>query len=336
MDLNEPLARIKVIGVGFGGASIVYRMAARSPRTAQYLVCHPYWEAIPSLRERVEIHWPDAMENVMVMGMREYRVPGFDGSTPETLMAWAEESVRFIRHYVKGADLVIITANMGGPTGTGASPVIARVVRETGAALFAFVNTPFSFEGKRRSLIASSGIQHLKLYADKVIVVPADFILRDLKGLGFSGPKTSSMFSPVDEVVSRAIESVTDSINLPGLKKADLTDVARVMRIRGESTVAFGLGTDPECPALDAVKKAISNTAQPVDLAKARGALISFSAGPDTSVHDCTEALRFIADRMSSNAELAVAISNPDEALRGRVKLTLIVTGIDAPDGLHQ
>lgn len=336
MDLNWPLARIKVIGVGFGGASMVYRMAATSPRTAQYLVCHPYWEAIPSLRERVEIHWPDAMENVMVMGMREYRVRGFDGGTPETLMAWAEESVRFIRHYVKGAELVIIAANMGGPTGTGASPIIARVVKETGAALLTFVNTPFSFEGKRRSLIAASGIQDLRQYADNVIVVPADFINRDLKGLGFSGPKTSSIFSPVDEVLDRAVESVTDSINLPGLKKADLADVVRVMRIPGESTVAFGFGTDPECPALDAVKKAISNAVQPVDLAKARGALVRFSAGPDTSVHDCSEALRFIAGRMSRNADLAVTVSNPEETLRGKAKLTLIMTGIEALDGARE
>jgi cell division protein FtsZ len=238
--------------------------------------------------------------------------------------------IRELKRHVEGADLIIITAGMGGPYGTGASPVIARVVRETGALLLAIVNMPFSFESREQSRKAIRGVQQLKAHADNVIAVPADFSIRGVDTRGLSFPKA---FSLLDEVMAQAIRSVTDSINVPGLKNADLADVARVIRIPGESTVAFGLGTNPECPALDAIKKAISNTAQPVDLAKARGALVSFSDGQNTATSDYAEALNFLGGKIDPNVDPETAVTfgiGVDESLGDTVKATAIFTGIEA------
>jgi len=309
---------IKVIGVGGGGCNIVRLMVANPTPGVEYLACNTHGRSSDGslakftfleIGRSVRIPWPSG-EFKIESGRLRAECPWF---------------LRELKYHLKGADLVIMTIGMGGVTGTGGSPVIARVVKEMGILLLAFVNTPYSFEGAHRYQCAAQGILDLKPYVDNIIVVPCDFGLRSIA----KNAPISKALSLIDEIMVQAITSLIGPTRVPGLINVDLGDLARVLRIPGHSTIAFGSGTHPEHPALDAAKKALGNTVQPVDLARARGAILSFSGGPDMATGEYVEAIDFITSKLGRNADLVFGISNPDEALRCTVKLTLIVTGTE-------
>jgi cell division protein FtsZ len=317
MKLNKPPLNVKVIGVGGGGCNTVYLMAGAPIPGVEYLACNTsYWSSDKSLDKltfleigrSVRIPWPYG-EFKVESGRLEAECPLF---------------LRDLKDHLNGADLVIMTAGMGGITGAGGSPVIARVVKELGIPVIAVVNTPFSFEGGRRARNAAGGVHGLKPYVDNIIVVPCNFVLRSIA----RNASISQAISQIDEILVQVITSLAKPLNVHSLANMDLADVVRVMRIPGQSTVAFGSGTHSERRCLEAAEKAIVNTVEQVDLASARGAIVSFSGGPDISLMEYADATDFIASKLGRNADIVFGISNPEKALRSTVKLTLIVTGI--------
>ena len=323
---EQPLA-IKVIGVGGGGCNILRLLAANPTPGVEYLACNTHGRSSDGSLARftfleigrsVRIPWPSG-EFKIESGRLRAECPWF---------------LRELKYHLKGADLVIMTIGMGGVTGTGGAPVIARVVKEMGIPLLAVVNTPYSFEGAHRSECAAKGIQDLKPYVDNIIVVPCDFALRSID----KDAPISRAFSLLDEIMVQAITNLTKLTNVPGLINVDLADVARVLRIPGGSTIAFGSGTHPEHPALDAAEKAVGNTVQPVDLARARGAIVSFSGGYDIATSDYVEALDFITGKLHPGVDpkntLAFGIE-VDKSLGNTAKVTLVVTGIEPPPSIH-
>ena len=316
-DVTQGTRAIKVIGVGGGGCNIVRLMVAKPTPGVDYLACNMDPSSLDRCGERVtclemgrsvEIPWPSG-EFKIESGRLGAECPWF---------------LRELKYHLKGADLVIMTAGMGGVTGTGGSPVIARVVKEMGIPLLAVVNTPYSFEGAHRSECAAKGILDLKPYVDNIIVVPCDFALR-----GIDKPVTVSQAFPlVDEIMVQGITSLLKLVNIPNLVCISPADVVRVMRVPGQSTVAFGFSANTECPAVDAAKKALGNTVRPVDLARARGALVSFTGGPNIRISDCAEAIGLIASRLDPQAAIAYGIY-ADTCVGDAVRVTLIATGIE-------
>lgn len=317
MKLSKPPLNVKVIGVGGGGCNTVRLMVGAPIPGVEYLVCGPLdWSSDKSLDKftfleigrSVQTSWPYD-EFKIERGRKQAECPWF---------------LQELKDHLKGADLVVMTAGLGGVTGTGGSPVIARVVKEMGIPLIAVVNTPFSFEGSCRSRNAAGGVQGLKPYVDNIIVVPCDFILRIAKNASIS-----QALSQIDEILVQVITSLAKPLNVQGLTNMDLANVIRVMRIPGQSTAAFGSGTHSERRGLDAAEKAIVNTVEPVDLASARGAIVSFSGGPDIGLAEYVDATDFITSKLGRNADIVFGISNPEKTLRSTVKLTLIVTGTE-------
>jgi cell division protein FtsZ len=321
VGLNKPLVNIKVIGVGGGGCNTLRLLAANPTPGVEHLACNTHGRSSDrsldkftflEIGQSVRIPWPSG-EFKIESGRLRAECPWF---------------LRELKHHLKGAELVIMTIGMGGVTGTGGSPVIARVVKEMGIPLLAVVNTPYSFEGAHRYQCAAKGIQDLKPYVDNIIVVPCDFALRSIA----KNAPISEALSLIDEIMVQAIASLTKLINAPNEINVKLADVCRIFRIPGQSTVAFGFGTHPEHPALDAAEKAIGNTVQPVDLARARGGVVIFSGGYDIATSDYVEALDFITGKLHPGVDPKSALAfgiEVDRSLGNTVKVTLVVTGTE-------
>lgn len=308
---------IKVIGVGGGGCNTLRLLAANPTPGVEHLACDTHHKSSDR-----------SLENYTFLEIgRSVRTPWPSGEfkvESGRLRAKCPRFLQELRHHLKGTDLVIMTIGMGGVTGTGGSPVIAQVVKEMGIPLLAVVNTPYSFEGAHHYQCAVKGIQDLKPYVDNTIVVPCDFALRSIA----KNAPISEALSLIDEILVQAIISLVNLASIPSVVCISAADVLRVMRIPGQSTIAFGFGVNLECPALDAAKNAVGNTVEPVDLAKSRGALVSFIAGPKTRVSDCAEAVRLIASKLDPQAAIAYGI-HADARLGDSVRVTLILTGTD-------
>jgi cell division protein FtsZ len=319
LRLSQEPRNIKVIGVGGGGCNILRLLAANPTPGVEHLACNTHGRSSDrsldkftflEIGQSVQIPWPSG-EFKIESGRLRAECPWF---------------LRELKYHLKGAELVIMTIGMGGVTGTGGSPVIAQVVKEMGIPLLAVVNTPYTFEGSHRSECAAKGIQDLKPHVDNIISVPCDFSLRCMP----EDTPLNKAFVQLDEMMVEAIGSLVRLINVPNVVCISAADVMRIMRLPGRSTIAFGLGTDPACPALGAVRKAIGNTVEPVDLAKARGALISFVGGPNTRIDDCAEAVGLIAKSLDPKAAVVYGIHS-DVGLGDAVRVTLMATGIVEP-----
>jgi len=323
MELNKPLVNIKVIGVGGGGCNILRLLAANPTPGVEHLACNTHGRSSDrsldkftflEIGQSVQIPWPSG-EFKIQSGRLRAECPWF---------------LRELKHHLKGAELVIMTIGMGGVTGTGGSPVIAQVVKEMGIPLLAVVNTPYTFEGSHRSECAAKGIQDLKSHVDNIISVPCDFSLRCMP----EDTPLNKAFVQLDEIMVRAISSLTRLINAPNNMVVTLADVCRILRFPGESTMAFGSGTHPEHPALDAAQKGVGNMVQTVDLTRARGAIVSFSGGYDIATSDYADAMNLITCNLHPGVDPKTALTfgiEVDKSLGNTVKMTLVVTGIEPP-----
>src|SRR5512136_683416 len=314
-DRGKVPAMIKVIGVGGGGCNTVRRMMrARQIPGVEYVAAN------------TDVKSLDLIQGALSVQIGEHMTHGFGaGGDPRVGSKAAEEGEFRHKRAVKDAEMVFIAVGMGGGTGTGASPVVAKIAKDSGAMVIAVVTTPFSFEGKKRSEVAYGGLQELRTVVDNMIIIHNDKLLQYAE----HNTNISEAFKMADDVVCEGIMSVSQLVNVPGEINVDMADVKRVMGIPGVTIMAIGIGTGQHS-CMDATEQAMSNPLVDVKMTGAKGLLVSFSGGPDLTLTEITEAGTMVSRECDPGCHFKFGLATLSEELRGKAKVTLIATGIKA------
>ncbi len=311
---NELKPRITVIGVGGAGGNAVNNMIRSNLIGCDFVICNTDAQAMQqSLADRR-----------IQLGVQTTRGLGA-GSRPEVGRSAAEEALDDIMAAVEGANMVFITAGMGGGTGTGAAPVIARAAREAGILTVGVVTKPFQFEGSKRMKIAEQGIQELQGFVDTLIIIPNQNLYR------VANERTTFVdaFKMADDVLYSGVRGVTDLMVMPGLINLDFADVRAVMSEMGKAMMGTG-EAEGDRRAIDAAEAAISNPLlDDVSMKGARGILINVTGGLDMTLFEFDEAANRIREEVDPEANIIVG-STLDESLTGKMRISVVATGIDA------
>jgi cell division protein FtsZ len=309
----ENFAQIKVIGVGGGGSNAVNRMIQAGVKGVDFIAVNTDAQALVHSEAPTRIRIGDKLTKGLG-----------SGGNPETGRRAADESQEELFEVLKGADMVFITAGMGGGTGTGASPVIAQISREVGALTVGVVTKPFTFEGSRRRLSAEDGITGLREQVDTLITIPNDRLLQ------ISDKKTTlnEAFRIADDVLRQGIQGISDLITEPGLINLDFADVKSIMQLAGSALMAIGRGTgDTRC--IDAARQAIESPLLEISIEGAKGVLFNITGGSDLGMLEVHEAASVIQQAADPEANIIFgAVIDPE--MGNDVKITLIATGFDS------
>ncbi|MCE5195290.1 MAG: cell division protein FtsZ [Nitrospiraceae bacterium] len=306
-------AKIKVIGVGGAGGNAVNNMIASNLQGVEFVVVNTDHQIIETSLAPLKVQ----------VGMKLTKGLGA-GSNPDIGKEAAIEDRAVIAECLRGADMVFITAGMGGGTGTGASPVIASIAREMGVLTVGIVTKPFFYEGRKRSLNADAGIKELQSYVDTLLVVPNDKI-----GLVVEkGTPMLKSFAVANDVLRQAVQGISDLILIPGLINLDFADVKTIMSGAGRAVMGIGIGRG-EGGALEAAKKAISNPLlEDTSSEGAKGIIINITGGLGLSLNAVETATSFIYDLGDKEANIIFgSVINPD--LEDEVRVTVIATSFD-------
>jgi cell division protein FtsZ len=304
-------ARIKVIGIGGGGGNAVNTMIGGKLNGVEFLVANTDAQSLDASRAPVRIQLGGAVTKGLGAG-----------ANPEIGRRAALEDQETIKEYLAGSDMIFITAGMGGGTGTGGAPVIARVAREVGALTVGVVTKPFIFEGKKRMRQAEEGIAELKSSVDTLIVIPNQRLLS-------IAAKTTTMleaFHKADEVLLQAVRGISDLIITPGLINLDFADVRTVMAEMGLALMGASTATG-ENRAIEAAQRAISSPLlEDISIQGARGVLINITGGPDLCLHEVNEAASMIQEEAHDEANIIFG-AVIDETMTDEIRITVIATG---------
>lgn len=318
-DIRELKPRITVFGVGGAGGNAVNNMIEAGLDGVDFVCANTDAQALALSRA----------PRIIQMGLQVTEGLGA-GSQPEVGRAAAEEVIDEIRDHLAGAHMVFITAGMGGGTGTGAAPAIARVARDMGILTVGVVTKPFQFEGQRRMRMAEAGIGELNEAVDTLIVIPNQNLFRVAnETTGFA-----DAFGMADQVLYSGVACITDLMVRPGLINLDFADVRAVMRGMGKAMMGTG-ESQGEKRALTAAQAAINNPLlDDVSMKGARGLLISITGGRDMKLYEVDEAATRIREEVDSEANIIVGATF-DESLEGTVRVSVVATGIDKPISQH-
>ncbi|MBN6205333.1 cell division protein FtsZ [Ralstonia pickettii] len=312
-DTNmEELAKIKVIGVGGGGNNAVNRMIEHGVEGVEFIAVNTDAQALNLSKAETKVQ----------IGTKLTRGLGA-GANPEVGKKAAEESKEQLEEVLSGADMIFVTAGMGGGTGTGAAPVIAQVAKELGALTVGVVTRPFSFEGRRRSNQAVSGIDTLKSNVDTLIVIPNDRLLEIVD----KNTPMLEAFREADNILRQGVQGISDLIAKPGLINVDFADVKTIMFDKGSALMGIGIATG-ETRATEAAKKAISSPLLETSIDGAHGILMNITGGTNLSLYEVQEA----ADLVTNAADEEVNVifgSVINENLNDEIVVTVIATGFD-------
>ena len=312
----DQLAKIKVIGVGGGGSNAVNRMINFGLQGVEFIAVNTDAQAL------LKSLAPKRMQ----IGEKLTRGLGA-GARPEIGQKAAEESRDDILEALRGADMVFVTAGMGGGTGTGAAPVVAECAREIGALTVGVVTKPFGFEGKKRERNAESGIANLKQHVDTIITIPND---RLMQVVDKKTPITQA-FQIADDVLRQGVKGISDLIALPGLVNLDFADVQSVMSNAGSALMDIGEASG-EGAAIEAAKAAIASPLLETSIDGARGILLNVTGAEENlSMYEIQEASEAIHDAADSQANIIWGASI-DNTMGDKVRVTVIATGFDAPE----
>ena len=305
-------ADIKVIGVGGGGGNAVNRMIKAGLSGVEF------W----AMNTDVQVLEMSLAENKIRIGSKLTNGLGAGGN-PEKGEKSAEETRDEIVNAIGKADMVFVTAGMGGGTGTGAAPVVARIAKELGALTIGVVTKPFSFEGKKRMNQALQGIEKLKEAVDALIVIPNDKLLEVVD----RRTTMREAFQVVDEVLLRGVQGISDIITVPGMINVDFADVRSVMESSGSALMGIGRGTG-EGRALEAAKSAINSPLLETSINGASGIIMNVTGGPDMTLYEVTDAAQVIHDAVSEDATVHFG-SVIDDRIQGEIQITVIATGFE-------
>ncbi len=312
MDTYSQSAVIKVIGVGGGGGNAVEHMVNRELEGVEFICANTDAQAIKN----------SSAKTVLQLGGNITKGLGA-GANPEIGRQAALEDRERIAEVIEGADMVFITAGMGGGTGTGGAPVVAQVARELGILTVAIVTRPFPFEGKKRGDIASAGIDELKAYVDSLITIPNEKLLSVL------GKNMSLLdaFKAANDVLLGAVQGIAELITRPGLINVDFADVRTVMSEMGMAMMGSGRASG-EGRAREAAESAIASPLlEDVNLSGARGILVNVTAGMDLSIGEFEEVGNTVKEFASENATVVVG-TVIDPAMTGELRVTVVATGL--------
>lgn len=310
---SESYARIKVVGVGGGGCNAVNRMIAEGIQGIEFIAINTDAQALDLSNAPTRVR----------IGDKSTRGLGAGGD-PEMGKKAAEESADELYAVLKGADMVFITAGMGGGTGTGAAPIISQIAREVEALTIGVVTRPFSFEGSRRSQSAESGIQNLKKQADTLIVIPNDRLLQIVDK---RAPLNDS-FKIADDVLRQGVQGISELITVPGLINLDFADVRTIMSEGGAALMAVGAATG-EDRARKAAEMAISSKLLDITINGARGILFNVTGGNSLRLFEVNEAAAIIKETAHPDVNLIFgAVIDPE--LGDEIRITVIATGFDS------
>lgn len=315
----EDNAQIKVVGVGGGGGNAVNRMIEAGLKGVSYIVVNTDKQALNR----------SVAETKVQIGEKLTRGLGA-GANPETGMKAAEENLEEITKYFDGVDMVFITAGMGGGTGTGAAPVIAKAAKESGILTVGVVTKPFTFEGKRRRDHAELGIEYLKKYVDSLVVVPNDKLLQ----ISEKNTTMQEAFSMADDVLRQGVQGITDLIAESGVINLDFADVKTVMSDRGIAHMGVGVGKG-ENRVIDAVKEAIGSPLLETSIDGAKAILLNIMGGYDLGMLEANEAADLIEKAAARDANIIFGASIKED-LEDEIRITVIATGFDDDDAAEE
>ena len=306
-------ARMKVVGVGGAGGNAINRMIDEDLEGVEFISMNTDAQALKCSRAEVTLQ----------IGKKLTRGLGA-GARPEVGRQALAESEEDVRRALEGADLVFVTAGMGGGTGTGAAPMVAKIARDLGALTIGVVTKPFSFEGKKRERQANQGLAELRRCVDTMIVVPNDRLLAVVpKGTSFR-----DALKKADEVLLHATQGISDLIRVTGEVNVDFADVRTIMAARGPALMGSGFG-EGDNRAQEAAQEAISSPLlDDVSIAGAKGVLLNITGGMDLAIDEVTQISSIIQEEAGDEAEIIFGAVH-DPALEGKIRVTVIATGFD-------
>lgn len=309
----DQIAKIKVIGVGGGGCNAVNRMIESGVKGVEFIVANTDLQVLNASKASNKLQMGESITGGLGAG-----------ANPEVGREAALESKEEIKEALKGADMVFVTCGMGGGTGTGAAPIIAEIAKdEIGALTVGIVTKPFRFEGKKRTEHAVIGIDELKKHVDTLIVIPNDK-LREI--IDKSTPMLDA-FKEVDNVLHRAVQSISDLIAVSGLVNLDFADVKAVMANKGNALIGIGIGVG-ENRAIEAAQQAVNSPLLETSVAGAKDAIINVTGGTNLTLFEAEDAAEVV--RQSANTDINIifgAVIN--ENLTDEVIVTVIATGFE-------
>ena len=310
---------IKVIGVGGGGGNAVNRMIENGVRGVDFIVINTDSQVLRLAKAETRLQ----IGKQLTKGLGA-------GADPDIGLRAAEESEEEIKDIIRGSDMVFITAGMGGGTGTGASPVIAKIAKDLGCLTVAVVSKPFSYEGRKRQEQAKKGLEMLKPLVDTLIIVPNDKLL-DI--VGVDTPLLEA-FREVDNVLRRCVQGVAEIVTVPGLINVDFADVKSVMKNKGTALMGIGIAQGPN-RAVEAARKAIRSPLLEIDINGATDAIVFITSDVDITLQETVDVMNEIRNASTSEIDLVVGTGfNMD--LQGELIVTVIATGFDSPSNKEE
>lgn len=311
-DINfQEVAKIKVFGVGGGGCNAVNRMVDKEVRGVEFYVCNTDKQSLNTSN----------CTNKIPLGENLTKGLGAGGN-PDVGTRAAEESEALIKEAMQGADMIFITAGMGGGTGTGAFPVFARIAKEVGALTIGIVTKPFVFEGKKRSEQAINGIDSLKKYVDSLIIISNNKVLEQ-----WGNFPLEEAFVEVDNVLRQGVQTITDLIAVPALINLDFADIKNVMEEKGTALIGVGMA-EGEDKAINAAKKAIESKLLEANISGASGAIINITGGSNITISDADKAISVVREAAGNDVDFIFGLAI-NEKLGDNVIVTIIATGFD-------
>ncbi|WP_020612492.1 cell division protein FtsZ [Sediminispirochaeta bajacaliforniensis] len=313
MDQSEPTV-IKVVGVGGGGSNAVNRMIESGLKKVEFIAINTDLQALS--RSKAKIKLPIGEKATGGLGA---------GGVPDKGREAAEESKEEIAKILRGADMVFITAGMGGGTGTGAAPVVAQIARELDALTVAVVTKPFDFERKRKMMLAEEGIARLREQVDTLITIPNQYLLKIVE----RNTTIREAFMLADDVLRQGVQGISELITEPGEINIDFADVRTIMKGRGDALMGIGVGSGDN-RAVDAATNAINNPLlEDARIEGAKGILVNVTGGLDLSLTEYEEVIKIITANADDDA-LIIPGQSVDEALEDTITVTVVATGFDA------
>lgn len=312
---NDSGVKIKVIGVGGGGGNAVNRMIESNIQGVDFVTVNCDKQVLLTSSAPTKI----------AIGEKITKGHGA-GSNPEVGKQAAEENIEDISNIIRGSDMVFITTGMGGGTGTGAAPIVAKVAKDMGILTIGIVTKPFSFEGRKRMVQAENGIVCLREFVDSLVVIPNE----RLKQISENRITLANAFEYADDVLRHGVQSISDLINVPGIVNLDFADVSSVMRDAGYAHMGVGTGTGRD-KAEVAAKMAVTSPLLETSISGATGILINITASPDISLDEVETASAMITNEAHPEATVIWGAAF-DNSLEDTIKVTVIATGLKSDD----
>lgn len=308
---QNSVAKIKVIGVGGAGNNAVNRMVDEGMKGVEFYIANTDLQVlnVSPVVNRIEL----GKEITKGLGA---------GANPEVGRKAAVESENEIREAVKGADMVFVTAGLGGGTGTGASPLVAKIAQEEGALVVGIVTKPFSFEGPRRGTQAYQGLEELKQFVDSLIIVSNNQLLEVIGRIPMK-----EAFKEADNVLRQGVQTITDLIAVPAMINLDFADVRSVMQGQGTALIGIGMAQG-ENKSIEAAQKAITSPLLEAQISGSRNAIVNVTGGDSISIQDASEAVEYIREAAGNDIDIIFGVAI-NENIGDAIIVTVIATGFD-------